>query len=102
MDITKIYTKTMHKALQNASNKNYRIDYNPIGGFIKNIHNNKQGITFVYNTCLPVVSGIASDYFKKYIYEDIVKDLQEVYSDTQNKSQYRLRSEFYQTFYVIK
>ena len=102
MDISKLYTKTMHKALQNAVNKGFRIDYNPIGGFIKNIRNNKQGVIFQFNTWIGSAACMTAESFVKYDYNKVLDDLQRAYHKNITDSVFRLKGEYYQDRYSVK
>lgn len=95
MNITKVYTKTMHKALQNAIRHNNRLDYKPQGELIKAIWNTKQGITIAFNTVLCCRSGIDAKYFLQLDYNSLINDLQECYNKSITNNLYQLRSEFY-------
>jgi len=79
MDISKLYTKTMHKALQNALRKGFRIDYSPAGGFISHIRNNKQGVIFSFNTRIGSAACMTAESFVSYDYNKVLDDLQGAY-----------------------
>lgn len=102
MDISKLYTKTMHKALQNALRKGFRIDYNPDGGFIKNIRNNKQGVIFSFNTHIGSAACMSAESFMVYDYNKVLEDLQRAYQKNITDSTFRLKGEYYQDRYSIK
>ena len=102
MDISKIYTKTMHKALQNALKQGFRIDYQPQGGFISHIHNNKQGVIFKYNTRILITSAIKTELFIKYDYNRIIEDLKRAYQKNITDCTYQLKGEYYQDRYSVK
>lgn len=101
MDITKIYTKTMHKALQNSLKKGFRLEYKPSGNFIKYIWSTKHTVTFAFNTVICCRSVIDKEKFLNYDYSSIIKDLQKCYNKTQVNDLYQLRNEFYQPRYVL-
>jgi hypothetical protein len=94
MEIEKIYTKTMHKALQNALRNKFRIDYEPQGGFIKFLYNTCEGVVFKFNTCILSVGAIEGNSFLSMQYDKIIDDLKENYKKTQTNNLYSLESEF--------
>lgn len=102
MDISKVYTKTMHKALQNAISKGFRIDYSPVGGFISHIRNNKQGVIFQFNTYIGSAACMTSESFVKYDYNKVLDDLQRAYHKCITDSVFRLKGEHYQDRYSVK
>ncbi|MFA6843565.1 MAG: hypothetical protein WCR33_04110 [Bacilli bacterium] len=102
MDISKLYTKTMHKALQNALSKQFRIDYSPAGGFISHIRNNKQGVIFSFNTRIGSAACMTAESFIKYDYNKVLDDLQRVYHKCVTDNMYQLKGEYYQDRYSLK
>lgn len=102
MNISKIYTKTMHKALQNALKNNFRIDYNPAGGFIKHIHNNRQGVIFSFNTYIGSAACMAAESFINYDYDKVLNDLQMAHYKCITDNTFQLKAEYYQDRYSIK
>lgn len=94
MELTKMYTKVMHKALQNALRNNFRLDYQPSGELIRFLYNTKQGVVFKFNTILPWISATASEGFLKTTYEDAIKDLEVIYNNTQTNRLSRLRKNY--------
>ena len=99
MDISKIYTRTMHKALQNALRNQFRLDYFPAGGFIKHIRTNRDGVLFKFNTWLITGGGMTAKIFINYDYNKVLDDLQRAYHQSITDNTYQLKSEFYQDRY---
>ena len=102
MDISKIYTKTMHKALQNALSKGFRIDYSPAGGLIKYIYNTKQGVIFKFNTWIGSAACMSAESFVNYDYNKVLDDLQRAYHKCITDNIFRLKGEHYQDRYSLK
>ena len=102
IDISKIYTLIMHKALQNALKNNFRIDYNPAGGFIKHIHNDREGVIFSFNSWIGSVACMSVESFMIYNYNKTLEDLQRIYQESTTDCTYRLKGEFYQDRYSVK
>ena len=102
MDIEKIYTPIIHKAIQNALRKGLRLDYSPAGGFIKHIYNTKQGVIFSFNTWIGSHIAIEAKSFIKYDYNSMVIDLQRAYQKSITDSVFRLKNEHYQDKYSCK
>lgn len=102
MDIQKIYTKTMHKALQNALKQGFRIDYKPAGGFISHIHNIKQGVIFNFNTWIGSHIAITAESFINYDYNNLINDLYRAYEKNITDCTFRLKNEYYQDRYSVK
>lgn len=102
MNITKIYTKAMHAALQNALKQGFRLDYKPQGGFIKFLYNTKEGVVFRYNTYLPITSSIKKDAFLNYSYEQAIIDLTNIYNKCITDNTYQLKNEFFKDRYGLK
>ena len=102
MNISKIYTKTMHKALQNALKNNLRIDYSPKGGFIKHIYSTRQGVVFSFNTYIVTSACMSTESFVKYDYSKVLDDLQIIYHKCLTDSVFQLESEYYQDRYSVK
>lgn len=99
MDIQKIYTPVMHKALQNALRNQFRIDYTPSGGLIKFIYNTKQGVIFKFNTWIGSAACMSVESFVSYDYNKAIDDLCRAYNKCITDSTYQLKSEFYQDRY---
>jgi hypothetical protein len=102
MDISKLYTKTMHKALQNALRKGFRIDYSPAGGFISHIRNNKQGVIFSFNTRIGSAACMTAESFVSYDYNKVLDDLQGAYHKCITDSTFQFKGEHYQDRYNVK
>ena len=92
----------MHKALQNAINKGFRMDYNPAGGFIKNIRNNKQGVILSFNTRIGSAACMTAESFVNYNYNKVLDDLQAIYHKCITDNTFQLKSEYYQDRYSVK
>ena len=99
MDISKVYTKRMHRALQNALKQGFRIDYTPQGGFIKCIYNHKAGVIFRFNTWIISTAAIKTESFLNYDYNSIINDLQQAYETCITDNTFQLKSEYYQDRY---